>query len=163
MSTQTAQDIAQTVANQVARQPLEILKDAATQLTGTESVNPQETNTEINPDSPQANTENSQAKLQDKAFTERRIQALESEIKDIEKQNIFGGLQARITQGEAVPLEDYTELSMDQKQVLKAQMEAVKNQRAQASYQASLQEVPTIHSKPSRRFGAGQKMEAEKQ
>jgi hypothetical protein len=90
------------------------------------------------------------------------MQALQSEIDDIRKQDVFKDLQSRISQGLDVPLEDYPELSMEQKQVLKAQMEAYKNQQ-QASFQANVNEVPAIHSKPSRRFGAGQKHEAEKQ
>jgi hypothetical protein len=50
---------------------------------------------------------------------------------------------------------------MEQKQVLKAQMEAVRIQKLKFEIQNSV-EVPAIHSKPSRRFGAGQKQEAEK-
>jgi len=52
---------------------------------------------------------------------------------------------------------------MEQKQVLMAQMEAVRNRQKQASDQGNINNVPAIHSKPSRRFGAGQKHEAEKQ
>ena len=71
-------------------------------------------------------------------------------------------MQAKISQGIEIPLDDYQGLSMEQKQVLKAQMEAVKNQQRDADSRA-INEVPAIHSKPSRRFGAGQKHEAEKQ
>jgi hypothetical protein len=91
------------------------------------------------------------------------MEALNQELKDIEKQDLFKDLQGKISEGEAVPLQDYSELSMEQKQVLKAQMEAVKKQKAQAEYNQASIEVPGVNSKPSRRFGAGQKHEAEKQ
>jgi hypothetical protein len=92
----------------------------------------------------------------------RRMEALTREIEDIRKQNIFKDLQRKISEGKEISLEEYPELSMEQKQVLMAQMEAVKNQKAMAN-KNTLAEVPTVHSKPSRRFGAGQKSQAEKE
>jgi hypothetical protein len=106
-----------------------------------------------------------QQKTQDKMKSGRRMEALETELKDIRKQDLFKDLQGKISQGIEVPLEDYSELSMEQKQVLKAQMEAVKQQKLNAKY-SSEKSAPAIVSKPSRRFGAqmrGQKAEAEKQ
>jgi hypothetical protein len=91
------------------------------------------------------------------------MEALNRELSDIHKQDLFKDLQAKISQGTIVPLEDYPELSMEQKQVLKAQMEAVRTSRRQDAQASKQLEVPAIHSKPSRRFGAGQKQEAEKQ
>jgi len=157
----SAQDIARNIAKQIAQEPIEILKDAGSQVTGIESVKPQEGDPEVRNNS-QTKEVTAQKEVKDKVFANRRMQALQSEIDDIRKQDVFKDLQSRISQGLDVPLEDYPELSMEQKQVLKAQMEAYKNQQ-QASFQANVNEVPAIHSKPSRRFGAGQKHEAEKQ
>lgn len=161
-TSKSAKSIAQKIAKQIAEEPLEILKDAKTQIAGEQVSVRQE-----NPNPIKQNGENpqiaEQQKMKDKVFAERRMQALQNEVNDIRKLETFKDLQAKITGGEDVFLEDYPELSMEQKQVLKAQMEAVKIQRQQESYQAGVNEVPSIHSKPSRRFGAGQKHEAEKQ
>jgi len=159
----TAQDIAKNIAKQIAHEPLEVLKDAGDQIVGTEPAKPQETNKADNrANNSTADIMSRQGEVKDKTFAERRMRALQSEIDDIRKQDVFKDLQTRISQGESVPVEDYQELSMEQKQVLKAQMEAVKNQIAREQA-GSVDNVPTIHSKPSRRFGAGQKHEAEKQ
>ena len=89
------------------------------------------------------------------------MEAFMRELDEIRKQNLFKNLQAKISQGIEVPLEDYPELSMEQKQVLKAQMEAVKNQRLAAAQPSSGLVEPTL--KRGRRFGPTQKQEAEKQ
>lgn len=159
---QSAADLAQKIARQVAEEPIEILKDAREQVIGQETSKSLEKQTPKNrvEQSPQ---ETEQQKVKDKAFSERRMQALQNEIEDIRKGDLFKDLQAKISEGIEIPLEDYPELSIEQKQVLKAQMEAVKFQKLQAEYQSSVQEVPSVSSKPSRRFGAGQKHEAEKQ
>ena len=159
-TTQTTRDLAQKIARQIAQEPLEILKDASSQVVGPEIVHPQEKQNSQNSQS----TLNPQEKSLDQMKSGRRMEALNQELKDIHKQDVFKDLQRKITEGVEVPLEDYPELSMEQKQVLKAQMEAVKTQMTNAKYanDKSL-EVPAISSKPSRRFGAGQKHEAEKQ
>ncbi len=159
---QSAVDLAQKIARQVAEEPIEILKDAREQVTGQETSKPLENQTPKNQVEPSLQ-ETEQQKVKDKAFSERRMQALQNEIEDIRKGDLFKDLQAKISEGIEIPLEDYPELSMEQKQVLKAQMEAVKFQKQQAEFQSSVQEVPSVSSKPSRRFGAGQKHEAEKQ
>lgn len=163
----TAQDVARTVAKQVAQEPLEILKSAGAQVTGAESSSQQDNLTPRQPDGESAGQQGGQAlkqqELKSKAFTQRRMQALQNEVDEIRKQRIFKDLQAKIANGEEVALEDYPELSMEQKQVLKAQMEAVKTQMLNAKYANDKSfEVPSVSSKPSRRFGAGQKHEAEK-
>lgn len=162
----TAQDIARNIARQVVQEPLEILEDASDQVIGVGSIKHQNNQTVGYPDTQTIKqSEDSvfeQQHSQDKAFANRRMQALQNEVDEIRKQGVFKELQAKISEGENFPLEDYPELSMEQKQVLKAQTEAVKFRKQQES-QANLKEVPTIHSKPSRRFGAGQKHEAEKQ
>ena len=154
----TVQDFAKSIAKQVADEPGEILKDAGEQIIG-ERAFPK---TAENPPPATDSVSQENQKAQDDAFTVRRTQALQNEIEDIRKQDLFKDLQSKISEGFEIPLEDYP-LSMEQKQVLKAQAEAVKIQRRKASYQSGMGEVPTVHSKPSRRFGAGQKHEAEKQ
>ena len=61
----------------------------------------------------------------------RHLQALESELKDIRRQKIFNELMRRIQAGENIPLEEFTELSYEQRDVLKAQIEAVKTRNSQ--------------------------------
>lgn len=156
---QSAADLAQKIARQIAQEPLEILKTAGEQMTGPEIAKPQENSESENPQKSQ----NGQQKLLDQMKSGRRMEALNQELKDMHKQELFAGLQARISEGEEIPLTDYGNLSMEQKQVLKAQMEAVKSQKQQAQDSQDSYEVPSISSKPSRRFGAGQKHEAEKQ
>jgi hypothetical protein len=159
-TTNSAKNLAQQIAKQAAREPLEILKDVKEQASGetlNPSANPPENQTES-----QKKLINDQEKMGDKMKSGRRMEALTREIEDIRKQKIFKDLQRRISEGEEISLEEYSELSMEQKQVFIAQMEAVKNQKAAANKDV-LTEVPTIHSKPSRRFGAGQKSQAEKE
>jgi hypothetical protein len=156
---QSARDLAQKIARQIAQEPLEVLKTAGEQVAGPE-ISPQNENS--NSVNQQKHSEDQQ-KLQDNMRATRRMEALNTELKDIQKQDLFKDLQGRIAQGEEIPLEDYPELSMEQRQVLKAQMEAVKSQQKQRAYAEGVNNVPAVHSKPSRRFGAGQKQEAEKQ
>lgn len=156
----TVQDIAKTIAGQMAEEPLEILKDASGQVTGIEQGAPRKFPQDPN-ENGQPQQDPGQEELKDKAFADRRMRALQTEIDDIKRGEIFKELQSKISDGQIVPLEDYPELSMEQKQVLKAQMEAVRIQKLKFEIQNSV-EVPAIHSKPSRRFGAGQKQEAEK-
>jgi hypothetical protein len=114
----------------------------------------------------QSKAQEEQQKTQDNMKTSRRMEALEVELKDMRKQDTFKDLQAKISQGIEVPLEDYSELSMEQRQVLKAQMEAVKYQKKQAEYNEAQSGVSMAVAKPGRRMGAGQrgqKQEAEKQ
>jgi hypothetical protein len=159
-TTNSAKNLAQQIAKQVAREPLEILRDAKEQTSG-ETLNPS-VNQQEDQNEEQKRLINDQEKIGDKMKSGRRMEALTREIEDIRKQSIFKDLQRRISEGEEISLEEYPELSLEQKQVLMAQMEAVKNQRSMAN-KNTLTEVPTIHSKPSRRFGAGQKSQAEKE
>jgi hypothetical protein len=162
---QSARDLAQKIARQMAQEPLEVLKTAREQVISPET-SPQ------GPPRPQNNetqskTQEEQQKIQDNMKVSRRMEALDQELKDIRKQDLFKDLQAKISQGIEVPLEDYSELSMEQRQVLKAQMEAVKYQKKQAEYNEAQGGVLMAVAKPGRRMGAGQrngqKAEAEKQ
>ena len=134
---QSARDLAQKIAKQIAQEPLEVLKNAEEQV--------------VNPEAPA------------EVSPQNQKEALEQELKDIHKQDLFKDLQRKIAQGITVPLEDYPELSMEQKQVLKAQMEAVKYQREQAAYAQSQEGFKTPVSKRGRRFGTTRKEEAQKE
>jgi hypothetical protein len=152
--------LARKITKQIVREPLEILKDVKEQTIG-ETLSSSDRPPE-NQNEDQKKIIEQQGKLSDQMKSGRRMEALQKEIDDIRKQDIFKDLQRRISEGEEISLEEYPELSMEQKQVLIAQMEAVRNQKAAANKNV-LTEVPTIHSKPSRRFGAGQKSQAEKE
>lgn len=158
----SAKVLAQQIAKQIAQEPLEVLKTAREQTTGMEAPRAQETAPASgNPDE-QKKSINDQQELQDKMKSTRRMEALNRELEDIHKQDIFKELQAKVTGGEEIPLEDYPELSMEQREVLKAQMEAVKNQIAMQKAQGGqILEQPA--SKPSRRFGSTRKQAAERE
>lgn len=158
---QSARDLAQKIARQMAKEPLEVLKDAGDQVTGVETQKSQESSSQ-NPET-QAKMIQNQNELQDKVKSGRRMGALNQELKDIRKQDLFKDLQSKVSRGIDVPVADYTELSMEQKQVLNAQMEAVKFQKQQVAYTQSQERFRTPTSKKGRRFGQGQKQEAEKQ
>lgn len=143
--------LAQQIAKQVAQESIEVLKTAKEQVVGNEQIEKREEDKPVN---------NSQAQLQDKMKSSRRMEAYQRELDEIRKQNIFKDLQEKITQGVEIPLEDYPELSMEQKQVLKAQMEAVKTQMLNDKY-ANDKSLEIPGSKRGRQMG--QKQEAEKQ
>ena len=163
---QSAKNLAQKIARQIAEEPIEILKDAGNQIIGAEQGNLQENSSQNQNPENQAKIIRHQNELQDRAKSGRRMEALNRELSDIHKQDLFKDLQAKISQGDEIPVADYSELSMEQQQVLIAQMEAVKYQKQQAAYNQSQGGTLSIISKPSRKMGAGQrgqKAEAEKQ
>jgi len=160
---QSAKNLTQQIAKQMAQEPFEILKDVKGQVTGAEISKPRENSSQNSSPENQGKIIQHQNELQDKAISGRRMEALNQELNDIRKQDLFKDLQTKIAQGEDVAIADFPELLMEQKQVLKAQMEAYRNQRENMKKQNASFEVPAIHSKPSRRFGAGQKQEAERQ
>lgn len=147
------------IAKQMAREPLEILNDVKEQATGEETSERPDSGLDSSND--QKKLAEQQGKLNDQLKSGRRMEALQREIEDIRKQDKFSDLQKRISEGEEISLEEYPELSMEQKQVLNAQMEAVKVQSTKYSVQSEGLKVPG--SKKGRRFGQGQKQEAEKQ
>jgi len=125
----SAKNLAQQIAKQMAREPLEILKDAKEQAIGEESFG-QSDSQQFDDLDHQKKLAEHQNELQDKIKSSRRMEALDRELIDIRKQDLFKDLQRRISEGEEIPLGDYSELSMEEKQVLKAQMEAVRSQIA---------------------------------
>ncbi len=159
----SAKKMAQAVAKQIAQEPLEILKTASSQISG-ETLKPQENYSPTQNQDSQAKLIRNQAELQDKIKSSRRMEAFQRELDDIRKQDVFRDLQEKISQGFEIPLTDYPELSMEQKQVLKAQMEAVRFQKQQAEY-AEAQGGGRLFgsAKKGRKMGGSQKQEAEKQ
>ena len=89
----------------------------------------------------------------------RHLQALESELKDIRRQKIFNELMRRIQAGENIPLEEFTELSYEQRDVLKAQIEAVKTRNSQLV----TDQLVMPSAKKGRKMGGGQKQSAQQQ
>ncbi len=139
-----------------ADEPLEVLKAASVQVTG-EPVTDLE-QTKSNPDTYQDLQKEEEYKKLKTESEGRTLQALESELKDIRRQKLFNDLLARIQTGEDIPLEVFAELSYEQKDVLKVQIEAVKIRNSQA-VTAQLIEPG---AKKGRRM-QGQKQSAQKQ
>lgn len=164
-TTKSAKSLAQDIARKMAQEPLEILKNASSQVTGQEVAKPQENYSQPQTPDDQKKLINSQQELQDKMKSSRRMEAFARELEDMHKQDLFRDLQGKISEGIEVPLEDYSELTMEQKQVLKAQMEAVKFQKDQAEYNQSQAEGGSLFgsSKKNRKMGGGQKQQAQKE
>ena len=145
---------AQKIAKQLAQEPLEILKTAREQVVGNRS---EESGIREEPKAPDF-----QSKLQDKIKSSRRMEAYQRELTDIRKEELFKDLQRRIAQGEEIPLENYPELTMEQKQVLNAQKEAVKNRNEKSGMRnAELREPAPRKSR--RLFNFGKKREVKRQ
>lgn len=151
-------------AQQIRQEPLELLRTAAKQITGSENIpfgeqpKPQEKPKEENSEVPQ-DEQNYKKRVAEQDG--RHLQALESELKDIRRQKLFNELMKRIQSGEDVPLEEFVELSFEQKDVLKAQIEATKKQQAMQANQSS--GIPMPESKRGRKMGGGQKGAAKKE
>lgn len=145
-------------AQQMASEPLELLKNAARQIS------PEELGyKDKNDESEQVNSANvSQEENYKKQVAEqdgRHLQALESELKDIRRQKLFNELMKRIQEGEDVSLEEFTELSYEQRDVLKAQIQAVKTRNSQPV----TTQLPELSLKHGRKMGGGQKGAAKKE
>ena len=65
----------------------------------------------------------------------------------------------RIQNGEDIPLEEFTELSYEQRDVLKAQIEAVRNSKLSSS----IDQLETPGAKRGRKMGGGQKGAAKRE
>lgn len=147
-------------AQQMAQEPLELLRNATKQVTGVENLpnsNPEPQQEQSKEDViPQEET-NCQKKVAEQDG--RHLQALESELKDIRRQKLFKELMKRIQEGEDVPIEEFSELSYEQRDVMIAQTEAVKNRNVQQV--ASSVEMPI--AKRGRKMGGGQKGAAKRE
>ena len=154
---------AQQIAKQIAREPLEVLKNAESQVSGTSEVVTQNEKPQSRSMADQAKIVQNQNELQDKTKSVRRMDALNQELKDIHKHELFDDLQGKIAQGIEIPVADYTELSMEQKQVLKAQMEAVKNQMLKNQSQNENALVEPATRKGRQLFNFGKKTQVQRE
>lgn len=155
-TTKSAKNLAKAIAKQMAREPLEILKNSREQVTG-EKLTPLDTSQPQEDAQKEVNDANM---LNDRLKSTRMVEALNREITDIQKQDLFSDLQRRITEGEEIPLEDFQELSFEQRDVLKAQMEAMQIQKAKVKSQ-NIGTPLFGSSKPTRKIG--QKQAAQKE
>ena len=147
-------------AQQIASEPLELLKSAAKQVAGSENIpfgEPVAEQPISKPDDVPQDEKDYKKIIADQDG--RHLQALESELKDIRRQKIFNDLMQRIQNGEDVPLEEFSELSFEQKEVLKAQLEAMKNRNLQTTNSELIEPA----SKRGRQMNGGQKRSAQKQ
>jgi len=172
MNTAQVKQAIKKTARQIQNEPLEILKSAAKQVTGDENIKlpweDVETDNKSKEGSQNTNDPNSGPNNDEKEYKKklaeqegRHLQALESELRDIRRQKLYSELMKRIQSGEDVPLEEFTELSYEQKDVLKAQMEAVKKANSQQLTANSQLQMP--ESKRGRKMGGGQKGAAKKE
>jgi hypothetical protein len=150
----SAKDLARQIAKQIAQEPMEVLKSVRSQ-TGAGEVAPTQPagNT---PGPEQKKAPDHQSMQADKIKTSRRMEALNREISDIQKQGLFKDLQRRISEGEEIPLEDYQTLSPEERQVLKAQMEAVRIQKINSQVQSDVLVEPAA-KKGRQLFNFGKK------
>lgn len=151
-------------AKQFADEPLELLKNARAQVTGEQLTGLEQAKSDPamhqNKSDPEIPQDEKDYKKQKSESEGRTLQALESELKDIRRQKIFNDLVARIQNGEDVPLEEFSELSYEQKDVLKAQIEAIKTQQI-TSHQSQNTLIEPVAKKGRQMFG--QKQSAQKQ
>lgn len=155
-----AQKSAKSIAKQIAHEPLEILKEAKEQTLGQES-----SSEPLNPDrhEEQQKQVDEQREISDKLKSGRQMEALNRELADIQKQDLFKDLQARIAQGEELPLEDYPELSIEQKQVLNAQMQAVRAQMENAKLENGKSLAEPATRKGRQLFNFGKKTQVQRE
>ena len=140
--------IAQQIAKQIAQEPFEMLKSAGEQVGVVESQPPQP-NQPPQPDKSVNEEQRQKMMLQG----QRQLEALNREVKDIEKQRLVKDIQ------EELNLANYPDLTMEEREVLMAQMQAVKV-RAQMAGQGNQLIQPT--AKPNRKF-AGEGLGAKRQ
>ncbi len=118
-------------AKQVAKEPFEILKTAPPQILGVEGKKAEQGGQMDTGNSEKA--EESMPRIREKKIEEEKdIQksrnlksAFEAELKDIHREEVFKKVQQTILAGEGVNVNDFPELSLEQKQVLNALKETV--------------------------------------
>lgn len=148
--------LAQDAAKKIAKEPLEVLKNVGPQVTGVETQKPAE---DINVKGKETVTNKkfpSEAELV--AKKEKLLAANRNELEAIKKQKTFEDLQEKIMNGEDVFLENYPDLPIEQKQVLKAQMEAISERNEKMEPEEQLFE-PGTKRKRGVAFGMAGKIE----
>lgn len=146
---QTAKQMAINAAKQAARESNEYLRTASAQITGIEKSTPQERSQQPQgqqSEQPKLQEKSQQASQKDVSF----LNVYKGELEQIRRENLFKELQRKITEGEEVPLIDYVnELTSEQREVLQAQITAVK-ERKEAVKKQKPESVPQIVTKKAR-------------
>ena len=161
---QTTKNLAQKIAKQMANEPFEILKEAKTQVGGGEELNINSEDSQTGgEENPQKNEENTKALAErDKIRSQRLIEALQHELRDTTKSDLIKNLQSKIASGETVYLENYPQLSPEEKEMLKKQIEAVNLQKQQATSKEQGLVEPVPH-KGRKLFNFGKKTQMQRQ
>lgn len=145
----------------ITNEPLEILKTVRDQVITSENLFSVNQENDISQNDSGIKDEE-QYKKQIAERDSRHLEALETELKDIRRQKLFNEITQKVQSGVDVPIEEFSELSHEQKEVLKAQVEVIKKQKSETLNQDTDLVEPA--SKKGRRFGSfGQKQAAERQ
>lgn len=157
----TAQKLAQDAAKKVAQEPLEILRDIPKQAFPVSNLDERGYAEGGGEEQIKKAQEEKALKEKDQIQSSRQLEALNREIMDIRRQALFNELMQKIKGRETVSLDAMAPLSYEQKEVLKAHMEAMGSMNTQKDEQKPLVEPS---AKPSRRFfGVGQKGQVQKE
>lgn len=143
-------------------EPLEILKSARDQVLRPEN-SPQQKQEVEPPQSSESTQKEEDYKKQRVEQDGKQLEVLESELKDIRRQKLFNDLMQRIQSGEDVPLEEFSELSYEQKDVLKAQVEVTKQQKVNIKNSNNKNLIEPTAKKGRRFMGLNRKQAAEEQ
>lgn len=141
-SRMTPAQIAVSAAKQAVHESNEILKTAREQIAPLPQIDKKD---EKPVEKPQ--TENS--KPRNIGF----LREYKNELDEIKRENLFKELQRKISEGENIPIENYAiELNSEQKDVLKAQIEAMNLRSKQNENQSKKNSIPEVISKKGRQM-----------
>ncbi len=158
---QPAKNLAQTIAKQVTGEPWEILKEAGNQVFPQEGQGQVSPNQNSNPE--QAAIENNKLlEERDRVRSQRLIEALTAELRDKTKGDLIKNLQEKIARGEDVYLDNYPQLTAEEKEMLKKQIETVAIQKQQLQSQNQGLVEPAA-KKGRRLFNFGKKTQMQRQ
>jgi hypothetical protein len=154
----SAKQIAIDAAKSMAREPLEILKNAGETLAPSSNI--PKTESEVGGSASVALDPKKEEEGKKKDM--RTVQALENEMKDISKNEVIDNIQKKIALGEPIYFENYPELPPEQLEILKRQKEETDARR---KYEAKMSTRSVIESgsKRGRRFGTNKKQVSERE
>ena len=119
----TAKQVAINVAKQAAHEGNEIFKSAREQIITTSETPIKESPLDKGDSFKNLSNPSNESHPRNLSF----LREYKQELDQIRRDNLFKELQRKIAEGEIIPLENYiNELSYEQREVLKAQMEAMK-------------------------------------
>jgi|GEM_PF-1531381 len=149
------------VAQTLVQEPSELLKTAAGQILPTsEKQSPTKSDQPSSFLDVSENGFSEEDKKKQEQVDMSHLRELEAELRQVRIEKIVRELQEKIANGEVVYLEEYPEIPVEQKQVLKAQMEAIAKRREEEVKAQAGQAVSGPSSRPSRRlfsFGGSKK------